>query len=69
VSAAVPGPAPDGPRPATRAEIAAQLDALGVERGGVLLVHTAFRAVRPVEGGPEGLLDALRDALGPTARS
>lgn len=47
------------------AEVAAQLRALGVEEGGVLLVHTSFRAVRPVEGGPLGLVGALRDALGP----
>ncbi len=50
---------------ATRAELVAQLHALGVEPGGVLLVHTSFRAVRPVEGGPAGLVAALRDALGP----
>ena len=31
----------------------------------MLLVHTSFRAVRPVEGGPAGLIDALREALGP----
>lgn len=36
-----------------------------MERGGVLLVHTSFRAIRPVEGGPEGLIGALRGALGP----
>ena len=41
--------------------------ALGVEAGGVLLVHTSFRATRPVEGGPLGLIEALRDALGPDA--
>ena len=28
-------------------------------------MHTSFRAVRPVEGGPRGLIDAFRDALGP----
>lgn len=49
----------------SRAEIADQLRALGVREGGVLLVHTSFRAVRPVEGGPLGLIGALRDALGP----
>jgi aminoglycoside 3-N-acetyltransferase len=38
---------------------------LGVERGGTLLVHTSFRSVRPIEGGPAGLIDALRTALGP----
>jgi aminoglycoside N3'-acetyltransferase len=49
----------------SQAEVAAQLRALGVKPGGVLLVHTSFRAVRPVEGGPAGLIAALRDALGP----
>ena len=43
----------------------AKLRALGVESGGVLLVHTAFSKVAPVDGGPEGLIDALRAALGP----
>ncbi|HYH94345.1 AAC(3) family N-acetyltransferase [Hyalangium sp.] len=45
-------------------QVATQLRALGVRRGGVLLVHTSFRAVRPMEGGPLGLLRALRSALG-----
>jgi aminoglycoside N3'-acetyltransferase len=49
----------------SRAELADQLRALGVGPGGVLLVHTSFRAMRPVEGGPRGLIAALRDALGP----
>lgn len=47
------------------ASIAEQMRALGVEPGGVLLTHIAFRAVRPVEGGPLGLIAALGDALGP----
>lgn len=55
----------DARREMTRDEVADQLRALGVERGEVLLVHTSFRAVRPVEGGPAGLIDALRAALGP----
>ena len=46
-------------------QLVEQLRALGVRPGGVLLVHTAFTEVRPVEGGPLGLLDALRAALGP----
>lgn len=49
----------------TRTDITRQLRALGVAEGGVLLVHTSFRAVRPVEDGPHGLIGALRDALGP----
>ncbi len=56
---------PPDRRELSRATVADQLRALGVREGGVLLVHTSFRAVRPVEGGPLGLLGALRDALGP----
>jgi aminoglycoside N3'-acetyltransferase len=51
--------------PATRSQVARQLRELGVERGGVLLVHTSFRAVRPIDGGPAGLIEALCLALGP----
>lgn len=46
-------------------DVASQLQLLGVEPGGVLLVHTSFRAIRPIEGGPQGLIEALRLALGP----
>jgi len=42
-----------------------QLRDLGVRRSGVLLVHTSYRAVRPVERGPDGLIAALLEALGP----
>ncbi|HEX2725704.1 MAG TPA: AAC(3)-IV family aminoglycoside N-acetyltransferase [Beijerinckiaceae bacterium] len=48
----------------SKAEIVDQLRRLGVVPGGVLLVHTSFRAVRPVEGGPAGLIAALRAAQG-----
>jgi len=41
-----------------------QLRSLGVEPGGVLLVHTSFRATGRVAGGPQGLIEALRTALG-----
>lgn len=49
----------------TQQELTDQLRALGVAPGGVLVVHTSFRAVRPVAGGPAGLIGALRAALGP----
>jgi len=42
-----------------------QLLQLGVRTGGVLLVHTAFSKVKPIDGGPRGLIDALLAALGP----
>jgi aminoglycoside N3'-acetyltransferase len=41
-----------------------QVCALGVEAGGVLLVHASFSSVAPVEGGPPGLIEALLAALG-----
>ncbi|MGH8188194.1 MAG: AAC(3) family N-acetyltransferase [Steroidobacteraceae bacterium] len=47
------------------AGIAAQLRALGVREGDVVLAHVSFRAVRPVEGGPQGLIEALHLAVGP----
>ena len=54
------------PRPEiARDALIGQLHELGVEPGAVLLVHTSFRAVRPVEGGPAGLISALRAAVGP----
>jgi aminoglycoside N3'-acetyltransferase/L-amino acid N-acyltransferase YncA len=49
----------------SQAELTDQLLRLGVRPGGVLLVHCAFSRVRPVEGGPLGLIEALQDALGP----
>jgi aminoglycoside N3'-acetyltransferase len=41
-----------------------QLQELGVQPGGVLLVHTSFSKVKPIEGGPMGLISALQIALG-----
>lgn len=46
-------------------EVRDELRSLGVEPGGILLVHTSFREVRPVDGGPPGLIRALRAAIGP----
>ncbi len=51
--------------PVQLSELARQLQALGVQPDKVLVVHTAFSKVGPVEGGPSGLVAALRDALGP----
>ena len=60
----MPNQSPATP-PLTREELVRQLLALGVRPGGILLVHTAFSRVRPVENGPIGLIGALRAALGP----
>jgi len=48
----------------TIADVTKEIEALGVRRGAVLLVHTSFKAVGPMEDGPRGLIRALRDALG-----
>jgi aminoglycoside N3'-acetyltransferase len=38
---------------------------LGVRGGDVVMVHASLRALGPVEGGAEGVLDALEEAVGP----
>lgn len=50
----------------TPSDIAQQLRDLGVRLGDVLLVHMSYRAVRPVDGGPNGVITALREAVGAT---
>jgi aminoglycoside 3-N-acetyltransferase len=51
-------------RTITRSEVTEQLLALGVKPGGVLLAHTAFSKVSPVEDGPRGLIEGLQAAVG-----
>lgn len=58
----------EGTLPASRAphsieDVTRQLRRLGVGDGDLLVVHTSFRAVRPVEGGPAGLIEALQRAV------
>ncbi len=43
----------------SKKEIVDQLERLNNPRGGIVLVHSSLRLVGNVEGGPEGLLDAL----------
>ncbi|MDQ0813584.1 aminoglycoside N3'-acetyltransferase [Streptomyces sp. B3I7] len=49
----------------TRARLAADLRALGLTAGDTVLVHSSLRALGPVEGGAETVVDALLDVLGP----
>ncbi|MEU7845377.1 AAC(3) family N-acetyltransferase [Micromonospora sp. NPDC049114] len=49
----------------TRRSIAAQLRLLGVRPGSTVLVHAGMRPLGFVCGGPQALVLALRDALGP----
>lgn len=51
--------------PRTRAGLAADLRALGLAAGDTVLVHASLRALGPVEGGAETVVDAFLDVLGP----
>lgn len=42
-----------------------QLRALGVRPGDILVVHTAFSKVKPIDGGPQGLIESLIGVIGP----
>ncbi len=43
--------------------VTTQLLTLGVQPGGILVVHTAFSKLAPIEGGPQGLIEALMAAV------
>jgi aminoglycoside 3-N-acetyltransferase len=49
---------------ATRASLAADLRRLGVDEGGVVLVHSSYRSLGFVAGGPQAVVLALLDAAG-----
>jgi aminoglycoside N3'-acetyltransferase len=52
-------------RPArTTIAVASDLRALGLRHGDLIMVHASLRAVGPVAGGADGLIDAIRDTVG-----
>lgn len=53
--------------PYTSERLATDLAALGLRAGQDVLVHAAFSALGPVEGGPAGIVGAIRDVVGPEA--
>lgn len=50
----------------TRKQLADGLRRSGVKAGDVLLVHSSLSRLGHVEGGPDAVIDALLDVLGPT---
>ena len=48
----------------SKAQIARDLEALGVRRGDILLVHSSLSRLGYVEGGADTVIDALLDVLG-----
>lgn len=49
----------------TRDALADEFRALGLQAGDTLLVHSAYKSFGGVEGGPQSVIDALLDVLGP----
>lgn len=54
------------PAPWSVEHLTADLRHLGVAAGDLLMVHASLRAVGPVDGGADGVIDALEAAVGPT---
>jgi len=50
---------------ATRTSLAADLAALGLAAGDIVMVHASLRSVGPVVSGADAIIAAIRDAIGP----
>lgn len=48
----------------TRGQILSSLQAAGVQRGDHLLIHSSLRAVGPIDGGADAMIDAMLQAVG-----
>jgi aminoglycoside 3-N-acetyltransferase len=48
-----------------RDDIVRDLKALGLRAGGLVMVHSSMRAVGPILGGPNEMIEALLDVVGP----
>lgn len=49
----------------TRAALARDLAALGLDEGDVVMAHAGMRSVGPLLNGPDALIGAIRDVIGP----
>ena len=47
-----------------RADVVAELKALGIRDGAAIMVHASLRRVGPIDGGADTLLDSLLEAIG-----
>jgi aminoglycoside 3-N-acetyltransferase len=52
-------------RHVTRAELARDLERLGIRRGDALFLHSSLKSLGYVEGGASSVIKALQDAVGP----
>ena len=53
----------------TQADLQSHLEALGVEAGDMLFIHSSFKSLGPVAGGAQTVVDALQAAVGPMGLS
>ena len=51
--------------PVTRSRISRDLEALGLGRGDAVMFHTRMSAISYVAGGPQTVIGALGDVVGP----
>jgi aminoglycoside N3'-acetyltransferase len=51
--------------PVTKDNLVTDLRALGVRSGDSVMLHSSFKAIGPVAGGPDTVVDALLEAVGP----
>src|SRR5262245_56502432 len=49
----------------TRSEIVKALQSAGIKSGDTLMVHSSLKSFGEVDGGPETVIDALLEAVGP----
>lgn len=52
-------------KPISTDQLAADLATLGVKSGDVLFIHSSFKSFGPVQDGAAGVVDALKQAVGP----
>ena len=49
-----------------RKELSSALKKLGIKRGSIVMLHSSYVGLEPMEGGPDAVVDAFLDAVGPT---
>ncbi len=47
-------------------ELTSALKKLGIKRGAIVMLHSSFVGMEPMDGGPDAVVDAFLDAVGPT---
>ena len=47
----------------TRNDVFKLLESFGIRRDDVVTMHSSLREIGPIEGGADGLIDALKDYL------